>query len=113
MASLPWLRSDEEWEQWCLGPGSGYNETDWVSISSRFLSFDDARAVVRRLGLKSRRAWMRWNRSGKRPRNIPSNPDQTYGGKGWVSWLDWMGYIGRTGAKSSTCLLYTSDAADE
>ena len=47
---------------------------------------------------------MRWSRSGKRPRNIPSNPDKKYGGKGWVSWPDWMGYIGRTGAKASTFL---------
>jgi len=32
-----------------------------------------------------------WLEFGK-PSNIPSNPNKTYKGKGWIDWPDWLGY---------------------
>ena len=52
---------------------------------------------VRTLELKSQAEWKQWSKSGQRPDDIPSNPDQIYKDKGWLSWPDWLGYgEGRT-----------------
>src|SRR5206468_1979341 len=34
--------------------------------------------------------WENWSKSGKRPENIPSNPEATYE-KEWKDWYDWLG----------------------
>lgn len=34
--------------------------------------------------------WAEWVASGERPDDIPSEPQRTYSGKGWVSWEDWL-----------------------
>ena len=31
-------------------------------------------------------------KSGKRPRDIPANPDKLYADAGWVNWPHWLGY---------------------
>jgi hypothetical protein len=54
-------------------------------------SFTDARAVARGLGLKGWKGWQVWSKSGQRPSDIPSSPDQTYRDDGWISWPDWLG----------------------
>jgi hypothetical protein len=58
--------------------------------------FAKARAYVHRLKLKGQGDWSKF-RTGrlkgapKRPIDIPSNPNTTYKGRGWVSWGDWLG----------------------
>jgi len=47
---------------------------------------------VRAVGLKSKGQWQLWCRDGHRPAEVPSAPDVTYKGKGWVSYPDWLGY---------------------
>ena len=68
------------------------------------LAFEAARMFARTLKLGSREEWKEYNKSGKRPSNIPSNPDRTYRDAGWVSWPDWLGYgsAGRGGAGGSS-----------
>jgi len=56
--------------------------------SKRFLTFTEARELVRSLGLGSVREWERWRRH--RPANLPSNPYLTYSDT-WVSWSDFLG----------------------
>ena len=57
-----------------------------------FLPFEEARAFVRTLGLKSvNRDWKRYSLSKMRPENIPGNPYDVYCNDGWVSWGDWLG----------------------
>jgi len=58
------------------------------AASKRFLPFEEAREIVRKEGLESQKQWWEWSR----PANIPSRPDRTYAGEGWVSWPDWLGY---------------------
>eukprot|EP00391_Amoebophrya_sp_Ameob2_P011515 CAMPEP_0178989914 /NCGR_PEP_ID=MMETSP0795-20121207/4642_1 /TAXON_ID=88552 /ORGANISM="Amoebophrya sp., Strain Ameob2" /LENGTH=69 /DNA_ID=CAMNT_0020681375 /DNA_START=45 /DNA_END=254 /DNA_ORIENTATION=+ len=48
---------------------------------SRFLPFDEARAFVHKLQLKSSDDWLTWCARGLRPANIPSNPANHYGKK--------------------------------
>jgi hypothetical protein len=56
------------------------------------LSFIESRGYVQSLGLKSQREWKLFCASGKRPKNIPSNPQKTYKNKGWIGFPDFLGY---------------------
>jgi hypothetical protein len=58
------------------------------------LPFAAGRAYVQRLKLKSTREWKEWSKSGQRPSNIPSNPNDTYRDDGWISYPDWLGFEG-------------------
>ena len=64
------------------------------SLVFDMLPFAAARAIVRRLQLKSYREWAVWSKAGERPSNIPSNPGKAYRDDGWISWPDWLGYEG-------------------
>jgi 3-mercaptopyruvate sulfurtransferase SseA len=72
------------WGEW-LGTGRVSNQL------RQFRSFKKARAFVSRLGLKSGTEWRAYCKSGKKPTDIPANPDQTYAEDGWSSWGDWLG----------------------
>ncbi len=58
---------------------------------SRFLPFVQARVHVRSLKLKSISEWRKYCKSGRKPTNIPSNPDKKYKDQGWISFGDWLG----------------------
>ena len=79
--------SDEGWIDWGDFLGSG-NEATYYR---RFREFTDARSYVHELGLSRWEDWIAYSRSKRRPRDIPSAPDRTYKGKGWISWPDWLG----------------------
>ena len=51
--------------------------------------------MVRKKGLKSQKDWYEWSKSGQRPSDIPSKPNEVYRDHGWVSWADWLGNGGR------------------
>ena len=57
---------------------------DWLGtgrIASRdmkFLPFEKAKDIVHSLGLKNKTEWEKYCKSGKRPKDIPSNPHGTY-----------------------------------
>jgi len=55
----------------------------------RYLSFAEARAYVRRLGLKTQREWFAWAASHQRPPEIPKWPETTY--TEYVDLKDWLG----------------------
>ena len=107
------LKSYTEWRSYCRSgkkpedipalPSNTYADQGWINWGDwlgtraiatrlqRYLPFEKARAFVRRLHLKSGNEWRDFCKSGKRPKNIPSNPDKEYKGKGWVSMGDWVG----------------------
>lgn len=86
------------------------SEQDWLGYSSRttsrtairtarrtasrstMLPFATARAIVRKLKLRSRKEWRAWCTAGNRPPNIPAAPRHTYHNNGWISIPDWLGY---------------------
>ena len=107
------LKSKEEWEAWRASgarpydiPGSPhtyYASSGWLSygdflgyavgkVAGEFRSFEDARAYVHTLGLKSTDEWRAWRASGARPYDIPSSPDTYYASSGWLSYPDFLGY---------------------
>ena len=107
------LKSQEEWNAWSASgarpydipshPQTYYASSGWMSygdflgyqignVAGEFRSFEEARAYVHTLGLKSRKEWRAWSASGARPHDIPSNPDQKYASSGWTSYGDFLGY---------------------
>ena len=59
--------------------------------SSHFLPFEEAAGQAQLLKLNGAKEWQQWCKSGKRPANLPSNPDQSYRNTGWKGWGHWLG----------------------
>jgi len=72
---------------------------DWLgtgtiaSFLRQYRSFDEARTFARNLGLKSQKEWKDYCRSGEKPDDIPSKPDNGYADQGWAGMGDWLGYV--------------------
>lgn len=69
---------------------------DWLgtfnesSHSRKFLSYEEARKIVRKAGLKNIKEWRSYCISGEKPYSIPSNPHKIYKDKGWKGYIDWL-----------------------
>jgi hypothetical protein len=92
--AAPWLRyADDGWA------GMG----DWLGTGRRrgmgWRTFKKARPFARSLGLNSVTEWRRYCKSGKKPADIPADPQGVYVGEGWCGWGDWLG-TGRVAAQS-------------
>jgi len=85
---------------------------DWLGTGTiaprlrKFRSFVLARAFVRKLKFNSASEWKTYCKGdmthlGRRPEDIPSNPNGTYADKGWSGWGDWLG-TGRTRVSKTT-----------
>jgi hypothetical protein len=79
------------WTSWGDWLGSGTVAT----FDRTFRTFEDARAYVHRLGLKSRAEWVRYCKGqlGHKPRppsDVPRGPSRTYR-QYWRGWGDWLG----------------------
>ncbi|WP_100181938.1 integrase repeat-containing protein [Candidatus Nitrosotenuis aquarius] len=59
-----------------------------------YRSFDDARRFVRTLKLGSAREWIKYAQSGKKPRDIPTSPNEVYRNE-WKGFEDWLGYTAK------------------
>ena len=105
------LKSKIEWDNWVksgnrphnipANPYSCYKNKGWISWADflgakirfkvEFLPFEEAREIVRALGLKYKLEFDNWSKSGNRPNNIPAKPNLFYKNKGWTSFGDWIG----------------------
>ena len=56
-----------------------------------FRPFIQARAFAHTLKLKNEAAWRLFAKSGKRPKDIPSKPNQSYKNSGWKGMGDFLG----------------------
>ena len=76
-------------------PDKTYKDSGWVGwqdwLGSGFLSFQQARTYIRRLGFKDGNIYREWLTGGQRPGNIPSAPDHVYKHTGWVGLKDYLG----------------------
>jgi hypothetical protein len=72
---------------------------DWLGtnrVANQFKSFTNyknASKYAASLNLKSKLEWHSFLKSGKKPSNIPSIPEEHYKDNGWISWPDWLGTI--------------------
>jgi hypothetical protein len=107
------LQSSKDWRDYCASgkkpadipanPDRAYADDGWSGMgdwlgtgtvatrSRQYRPFKRARTFVRRLGLKSRAYWSDYCRSGKKPDDIPTYPNETYAHSGWVGMGDWLG----------------------
>jgi hypothetical protein len=94
-----------------VAPNTVYRE-EWVSFDDWLGNeppptarpFEEAREFVRSLGLESYQEWLEWRSSGKRPGDIPTNPNRTYAGKGWKGWSDFLGNMQKKRPKTDITL---------
>jgi hypothetical protein len=64
----------------------------WDAVGrANWRSFEDARAFVHSLTLKSTAEWYEYCESDGFPPDIPSNPQLVYADKGWIGIGDWLG----------------------
>ena len=56
----------------------------------KFRAFAEARDAVHKLQLRSKKEWYKFTSSGRRPKDIPSQPYRTYKHE-WKGWGDWLG----------------------
>ncbi|MGA7369849.1 MAG: integrase repeat-containing protein, partial [Nitrososphaeraceae archaeon] len=105
------MRGGAEWKQYCrssnkpdeipAAPNMVYKTKwkgmgDWLGTGyianylRKYRPFEEARKFVHTLGLKSQREWSRYRKSGKRPPDIPTNPNTVYK-EAWKGWGDWLG----------------------
>ena len=86
-------------EPWHIYRAEYRSMADW--LGTEYLSFPEARAFVRTLGLKNHYDWINYRRSSKKPKNIPSNPEQVYRTE-YRGMKDWLGVVDKW---NSTALL--------
>ena len=84
-------------------PGKAYKNKGWKGFSDWlgtgtiakhlrvYRNFKEARKFVNTLGLKTWEDWSLYNKSGKKPNDIPAQPNMTYKNKGWINLGDWLG----------------------
>ena len=107
------FKSQTEWREYCKSgkkpdnipsaPNKFYKNSGWISwgdflgtnrIADQnkiYLIFKDARTFVHLLNYTSNLEWREYCKSGKKPDNIPSSPNNTYKNSGWISWSDFLG----------------------
>ena len=73
------IYKDEGWKSW----------KDWFGIKN-FLPYKKAKALARTLGIKRIKEWNLLCKQGKRPEQLPANPNVYY--KEFVGFLDFFGY---------------------
>ncbi len=64
----------------------------WNKLSRfHFRPFEESRAFVHKLNLKSQKEWRQYCASGNKPNDIPSAPSIRYKSIGWKGMGDWLG----------------------
>jgi hypothetical protein len=80
-------------------PDRAYKNRGWISWHdflkyeppNKPLSFDEAKEIIRRLGIKRKDNYLRLYKERKLPNGLPSDPPRRYKTKGWISWTDYFG----------------------
>ena len=80
-------KKTNDWKGWGDFLGTGNVAPQLKS----YRTFDKARKFVRKLKLPNQKEWKKYCGSGKKPDDIPSNPNLVYKNKGWKGFPDWLG----------------------
>ena len=88
-------KQDTELQQIPSNPYEAYENEGWVNwsdfLGTKKLSLNEAKALVRKKGIKTYREFSEKRNQDPELQQIPSNPDKAYKNKGWVSWPDFFG----------------------
>jgi hypothetical protein len=75
---------------------------DWLGNSNEsnhqklFKPFNEALIFVHSLKLSNTKEWKRLLKSGNKPKDIPTNPNEVYKNDGWRNWPHWLGTNNRS-----------------
>ena len=84
---------------------------DWISVGDfigtgriadqykKFVSFEEAKKIVKKIKISSCSHYNIISKNGKRPSMIPSNPQKEYKNDGWKGWPDFLGTGRKPGSK--------------
>ena len=93
--SAPQRTYKNEWVSW----------SDFLNTKKRpRMSFKDAKAYIRKQGVRNHREFKKWSKSGKRPKNFPSHPEDVYKDQ-WFGWKDFLGTIKMISFKEAKTLI--------
>jgi hypothetical protein len=97
------LKGEREWREYCKSgnkpddiPSHSYSyyKKEWKGwgdfLGNEWRSFESAREFVRKLGLKFRKEWVEYCKSGNKPDDIPIRPEKVYK-KEWKGWRNFLG----------------------
>lgn len=96
------------WDNYCksgnrpgnipAAPWKVYKNKGWKSMrewlgkpKTLYLSYNEARQFVAKLGLKSISDWKKYCNFGNKPKSIPVSPIQMYKNNGWINWAYFFG----------------------
>ncbi len=107
------IKGEKEWREYCKSgnlpfdipknPIQTYKNFGWKSYGDwlgtgsisnnkkEFLKFQEAKEFAKSLKLTSANQWRKFCKSGNKPNNIPTNPNDIYINNGWISYGDWLG----------------------
>jgi superfamily II DNA or RNA helicase len=107
------LKSGKEWKDYCksglkpndipTNPNIIYMQDGWKGMGDwlgsgivatylrEYKSFDEARDFVHKLKLKGEKDWRDYYKSGLKPDDIPTAPNQVFKQDGWKDWGNWIG----------------------
>lgn len=89
----------------------GFEDFIGVQYKVEFVSFSEARKFARNLNLNTT-GWREFVVSGKKPKEIPSNPDKAYSNSGWNGWADFLGNVGIERRKPNKNFISFDEAKD-
>lgn len=84
--SNPHIHYAKQWDSW----GSFLGTSNIRRTRIKFRDFRSARRYASTLGLKTHKEWRVWSKSGRRPRDIPANPQSKYLYSGWEGWKHFL-----------------------
>ena len=113
------LKNIKEWKEYCKSgkkpkdipntPDEIYKNKGWKGrpdfFGTNILTYEEAKSFVHPLNIKGGKKWKEYCKSGKKPKNIPSNAAKAYKDKGWKGWADFLGYLGNGNAWTKKALL--------
>jgi hypothetical protein len=86
-----------------VAPNQVYEDEGWVGMGDWlgtgavanylrvYRPFSEAREFARNLKFSTETEWRKFAKSGKKPDDIPANPNRTYKDQGWAGMGDWLG----------------------
>ena len=85
-----------EFEGWSIFLNSKHNASIGRSLKGEWISFDEAKKLVKKLNIRKKDEWYEFIKTNKNTQilienKIPRNPSTVYKNKGWISWPDWLG----------------------
>ncbi len=107
------LQSTKEWADFCKSgkkpssipnrPSAVYKDNGWngwgdwlgtktiANFNKTYMPFEQLKQLVKENSIGTQMQWNEFYKNLHLKENIPSNPQRTYKGKGWVNWADFLG----------------------